>query len=96
VVEELRNTSLLPNIRDDVINAMLGITQDNMSYTAYIQEFNDFLRRSRQNLIHDLHCVRFISGLANLQLYTQAKPHRTHRGCTLPLVELHDFPNDMK
>jgi hypothetical protein len=26
LVEELRKTSLLPNIRDDVINALLGIT----------------------------------------------------------------------
>jgi hypothetical protein len=54
LLEELRKTSLLPNIRDDAINAMLGITQGKMSYAAYTQLFNDFLRRSRQPRTNDL------------------------------------------
>jgi phage tail sheath gpL-like len=54
LVEELRKTSMLPNIQDDAINALLGITQGNMSYAAYTQMFNDFLRRSRQPLTNDL------------------------------------------
>jgi hypothetical protein len=37
LVEELRKTSLLPKIRDDAINALLGITQSNMSNAAYTQ-----------------------------------------------------------
>jgi hypothetical protein len=41
-VEELRKTPLLPNIRDDAINAMLGITHGNMSYATYTQQVNDF------------------------------------------------------
>jgi hypothetical protein len=65
LVEELRKTSLLPNIRYDAINAVLGITQGNMSYAAYTQQFYDFLRRSRQHPTYDLQCVRFISGLTH-------------------------------
>jgi hypothetical protein len=94
-VEELSKTSLLPNIRDDAINAMLGITQGNMSYAAYTQHINDFLRRSRQHLTYDLQCARFISGLAYFQLQTQAKSHRSQKGYTLPLVELQNFLNDI-
>jgi hypothetical protein len=48
LVEEIRKTSMLPNIRDDALNALLGLTQGNMSYAAYTHLFNDFLRRSRQ------------------------------------------------
>jgi hypothetical protein len=73
-------TSLLPNIRDDAIKALLGITQGNMSYAAYIQQFNDFLRRSRQNLTDDLQCVRFMNGLANFQILTQSKSCRSQKG----------------
>jgi hypothetical protein len=50
LVEELRKISLLPNIQDDAIKALLGITHGNMTYAVYIQQINDFLRRSRQNL----------------------------------------------
>jgi hypothetical protein len=84
---------MLPNIRDDVVNAMLGITQGNMSYAVYTQHFNDLLRRSRQHLTYDLQRVRFISGLANVQLHTQAKSHRSQRGYTLPLVEFQNYLN---
>jgi hypothetical protein len=42
---EIRKTSLLPNIRDDAINAMLGLTQGNLSYATYTHLFNDFLLR---------------------------------------------------
>jgi hypothetical protein len=35
---------LLLDIRDDAINALLGITHGNMSYAAYTQLFNEFLR----------------------------------------------------
>jgi NAD dependent epimerase/dehydratase family enzyme len=61
LVEELWKTTLLPNIQDDAINALLNITQSNMSYAVYTQNFNDFLRRSRQQLTADLQCVRFIN-----------------------------------
>jgi hypothetical protein len=50
LVEELRKTSLLPNIRDDAINALLGITHGNMSYAAYTQQFNDFYGGLIKNL----------------------------------------------
>jgi hypothetical protein len=65
LVAELRKTSLLPNIQDDAINALLNLTQGNMSYVVYTQQFNDFLRRSRQQLTVDVQCVRFINGMAN-------------------------------
>jgi hypothetical protein len=84
---------MLPNIRDDVVNALLGITQGNMSYAAYTQQFNDFLRRSRKHLTYDLQRVRFISGLADIQLHPQTKSHRSQRGYILPLVELQNFLN---
>jgi hypothetical protein len=64
LVTEIRKTSLLPNIRDGAINALLGLTQGSMSYVSYTQLFNDFLRKSRQPLSDDLHCIRFINGLA--------------------------------
>jgi hypothetical protein len=48
LVAELRKTSMLPNIQDDAINALLNLTQGSMSYVVYTQQFNDFLRRSRQ------------------------------------------------
>jgi hypothetical protein len=35
LVEKLRKMSLLPNIQDDAINAMLGIMHGNMSYAVY-------------------------------------------------------------
>jgi hypothetical protein len=76
LVGDLRKASLLPNIQDDAIIALPGITQGNMSYAAYTQQFIDFLRRPRQHLKDDLQCVRFIGGLANFQLLTQAKSHR--------------------
>jgi hypothetical protein len=77
LAEELRRTSLLPNIRNDAINAMLGITQGNIRYAACTLLFNDFLRRSRQPLTDDLQCVRFISGWVDFQLRTQDKSHRS-------------------
>jgi hypothetical protein len=56
LVEELRKTFLLPNIQDDAINALLGITEGNMSYAVYTQQFNDFLRRSHQPNIRSSMC----------------------------------------
>jgi hypothetical protein len=50
-----------------------------MSYALYTQWFNDFLRRSRQKLTANVQCVRFINGLANFELKTQAKSHRSQR-----------------
>jgi hypothetical protein len=95
LIEELRKTPMLPNIHDDAINAILGITQGNLSYATYIEHLNDFLRRSRQQLTTDLHCVRFINGLANFQLQTHAKSHRSHMGYNLKLAELQNFLNDI-
>jgi ADP-ribose pyrophosphatase YjhB (NUDIX family) len=79
LVEELRKTTFLPNIQDDAINAMLNLTQGSMSYVVHVKQFNDFLRRSRQDLTSDVQCVRFINGLANFALKTQAKSHRPQK-----------------
>jgi hypothetical protein len=92
---ELRKTFVLPSIQDDAINVLLSITQGNMSYAVYTQLFNDFLLRSRQQLTADLHCVRFINGMANFQLQTQAKSHRSQKGYELQLVELQNFLSDI-
>jgi hypothetical protein len=97
-MDEICKTSMLPNIRDDAINAMLGLTQGNLVGCAtYTQLFNDFLRWSRQPLTDDLHCVRFISGPANFQpAQTQAKSHRSQqKRYNLPLVEVQKFLNDL-
>jgi hypothetical protein len=66
---EIRKTSMLPNIWDDAINALLGLTQGTLSNASYTELFNDLLKRSRQTLTDDLHSVRFINGLANFQLH---------------------------
>jgi hypothetical protein len=87
---------MLPNIQDYAINALLSMTPGDMSYAVYTQPFNYFLRRSRQQLPADLQCVRFINGLANADLRTQAKSHRAYKGYTLKLVELHNFLNDVE
>jgi hypothetical protein len=50
----MRKTTFLPNIQDDAINAMLSLPQGSMSYALYTKQFNDFLRRSRQNLTADV------------------------------------------
>jgi hypothetical protein len=95
LVAELRKMTFIPNIQDDAINAMLSLTQGSMSYALYTQHFNDFLRRSRHKLTADVRCVRFINGLANFELKTQAKSHRSQRGYNVQLVELQNFPNDV-
>jgi hypothetical protein len=95
LVAELRKTTFLPSIQDDAINALLNHTQGNMSYALYTKQFNDFLRRSRQNLTADVQCVRFINGMANFALKTQAKSHWSQRGYNVTLVELQNFLNDV-
>jgi hypothetical protein len=95
LVAELRKTTFLPNIQDDAINALLNLTQGSMSYAIYTQQCNDFLRRSRQKLTANVQCVRFINGIANFELKTRAKSHRSRRGCNVQLVELQNFPNDV-
>jgi hypothetical protein len=96
LVDAIRKTSLLPNIRDDAINALLRIAQGNLSFATYTQMFNDFLRRSRQPLTDDLHCVRCIGRQVNFEHQTQAKSHRSQRkGYNLPLVELQNLLNDL-
>jgi hypothetical protein len=66
-----------------------------MSYALYTQQSNDLLRRSRQQLTADVQCVRFINGLANFELKTRAKSHRSQRGYNVLLVELQNFLNDV-
>jgi CYTH domain-containing protein len=66
-----------------------------MSYALYTKPFNDFLRRSRQNLTTDVQCVRFINGLANFTLKNQAKSHRSQKGYNITLVEQQNFLNDV-
>jgi hypothetical protein len=89
LVSEICKTSMLPKIRDDAINGMLGLTSSFFSYASYTQLFNEYLRRSRESLTDYLHCIRFINnGLANFQLQTQAKSHRFQQtGCNMPHVE---------
>jgi hypothetical protein len=77
---------MLPNIRDDAISALLGLTQSSLSCASYTHLINDFLR---QPLTADFHCVRFINGQANFRLQTHAKSHRSQqKGYNLALVEL--------
>jgi hypothetical protein len=95
LVAELRKTTFLPNIQDDAINALVSLTQGNMSYGLCIKQFNDLLRRSRHNLTADVQCVRFINGLANFELTTQAKSHRSQKGYNVTLVELQKILNDV-
>jgi hypothetical protein len=95
LVAELRRTTFLPNIQDEAINALLNLTQGSMSYALYTKQYNDFLRRSRQNITADVQCVRFINGLANFTLKNQAKSHRSQQGYNVTLVELQNFVNDV-
>jgi hypothetical protein len=96
LVAELRKTTFLPNIQDDAITALLSLTQGNMmSYAAYTKQYNDSLRRSRQNLTADVQCVRFINGLANSTLENQAKSYRAQKGYNVTMVELQNFLNDV-
>jgi hypothetical protein len=95
LVAELRKTTFLPSIQDDAISDLLNLTQGIMSYAFYTKQFNDFLRRSRQNLTAYVQCVRFINGLANLALKTQAKSHRSQKGYNVTLMELQNFLNDV-
>jgi hypothetical protein len=91
LVAELRKTSMLPNIQDYAVNALLSLAQGSMSYALYTQQFNDFLRRSRHQLTADVQCVRFINGLANFELKTHAKSHRSQRSYNVQLVGLQNF-----
>jgi hypothetical protein len=96
LVAELHKTTFLPNIQDDAINAMLNLTQGSMMSSAlYTKQYNDFLRRSRQNLTADVQCVRFINGHAKFTLKNQAKSHRAQKGYNVTLVELQNFLNDV-
>jgi hypothetical protein len=74
---------------------MLNLTQGGMSYALYTQRFNDFLRRSRHKLTVGVLCVRFINGMANFELKTHVKSHRSQRGYNVQLVELENFLNDV-
>jgi hypothetical protein len=86
---------MLSNIQDDAIHAMLSLTQGRISYALYTQQFNDFLRRSRQQLTTDVQCVWFINGMAIFELKTHAMSHRSQRGYNVQLVELQNFINDV-
>jgi hypothetical protein len=66
-----------------------------VSYAVYTKQYNDFLRRSRQNMTADVQCVRFIIGLANSTLKNQAKSHRAQKGYNVTVVELQNFLNDV-
>jgi hypothetical protein len=72
LVTKIRKISLLPNIRDGAFTNMLLLTQG-QTYVVYTQQFNDFLRRSRQQFSDVFHCVTFMKGLANL--YFKLKPN---------------------
>jgi hypothetical protein len=95
LVAELRKTTFFPNIQDGAINALLNLTQGSMSYALYTKQFNDFLRRSRQDLTANVKCLRFINGMANFALKTQAKSHRSQKGYNVTLMEPQSFMNDV-
>jgi hypothetical protein len=46
-------------------------------------------------LIADVECVRFINDLANFDLKTHVKSHRSQKGYDIMLVELRNFLNDV-
>jgi hypothetical protein len=96
LVEELRKSTFLPNIQDDAINALMNFMQSNtMSYALYTKQYNDYLRRSRQDLTAEVQCVRFINGLASDALKKLAKSHRAQLGYRTTLVELQNFLNNV-
>ena len=96
LVEEIRKSTFLPNIQDDAITALLSFTQSNtMSYALYAKKYNDYLRRSRQDLTAEVQCVRFINGLASDALKKLAKSHRAQLGYRTTLVELQNFLNNV-
>ena len=66
-----------------------------MSYALFTKKYNDYLRRSRQDLTAEVQCVRFINGLANNELKKLAKSHRARQGYQTTLVELQNFLNDV-
>jgi hypothetical protein len=66
-----------------------------MSYAVYTLQLNDFLRRSRHQLTADVLCVCFIAGLANFDLKTHAKSHRSQKSYDIKLVELQNLLNDV-
>jgi hypothetical protein len=43
----------------------------------------------------DVQCVRFIIGMANFDLKTHAKSHRSQKGYDIKLVDLQNFLNDV-
>jgi hypothetical protein len=96
-VAKIRKTFLLPNVRDDAINALLGLTQGNWSYAGYTKMF-DFLRRSRYTL--KMTFSVFGSSMdwliSNSRVQTQPKSDRSQQKCyNLPFVELEFFQNDV-
>jgi hypothetical protein len=96
LVAEIRKSTFLPNIQDDAINALLSFTQSNtMSYALFTKKYNDYLRRSRQDLTAEVQCVRFITGLANVDLQRLARSHRALQGYQITLAELQNFLNDV-
>jgi hypothetical protein len=94
LVTEIRKTSLLPNIRDDAINAMIGLTQGSVSYAIYTHPFNDFLRMSRQPLTDDFQCVRFMTERFSASFSCQV-PLFSAKGSSMPFVEPQKFLNDL-
>jgi hypothetical protein len=66
---------MLPSIRENAINSLIDISKVSMGYEEYTQQFIDFLRKSRQTLSDDFHCVGLINGLANF--YFKFRPSST-------------------
>jgi hypothetical protein len=96
VVTEIRKTSMLSNIRDGAITAMIQLTQSTLTYASYTQQFNDFIWRSRQPFTYDFRCVCFIKGVSQFHLQSLAKSHRSQRnGYCMPLVESQNCLNDL-
>jgi hypothetical protein len=82
LVAELRKTSMLLNIRDDAINALLSITQGNMSYARYTQQSTN----SYIDLVRTLRLMSsmFGSSMAWLILSRKLKQSRIdHIGVTM-------------
>jgi hypothetical protein len=84
------NPTFHTKIKNDSIMDLLLLMQGSLTYAACNQQFNDFLRRSRQQFSDEFQCVTFIKGMSYFELQTQVKSHRSQqKDNNMPLAELH-------
>jgi hypothetical protein len=83
LVEEIRKTSLLPNIRDDTIYAQLELTQGNLSYADYTQLFDVFYGGLDNLLQMTFNTSNSFVGLLIFNFRLKLGPITLNRGVTL-------------